>query len=215
MADRGPDDGSAGTEGSDGDTENKKRRVADGIAQLLSRMQPLQPDLLRATQAHKALRALRLAHPKGIKEGWRNWSYQTQKIRTFWSHSWHGQKWKKYITLLLLYNGTAASVVSCLGAAIVAALNCYHLLPIYDPERGSFWAPCVGLVLFVFTLLFWRSGESVFLDLVSIDQDDPARKLKGLLSMGAFLKHSASWNLLFSHWMNQCTVYKPEIFYSL
>jgi hypothetical protein len=42
---------------------------------------------------------------------------QAESIGTFWSHSWHGNQWKKILTLMTFYNGTAAIALGFVAAA--------------------------------------------------------------------------------------------------
>ncbi|CAE7614995.1 ddx1 [Symbiodinium sp. KB8] len=134
-------------------------------------------------------------------------SYQTKKISMFWSHSWHGSTWRKYMTLLLFYNGATAAVIACLGSAVAAVLFAFELLPVVKGPNNytedlpyahwqTFWAATVGMILYILVLLFWRPVDSIFFDVICIDQLNPERKGKGLLSIGAFLKSSRSMLIL-------------------
>ena len=85
-------------------------------------------------------------------------------------------------------------ICSSLGALVVASLFAAKLLPgpEWDKElwiypRG-FWAMLVGPVIYLLVLLLWQPQQSVFLDIMCIDQEDPRQKASGMLSMGAFLK---------------------------
>ena len=126
-------------------------------------------------------------------------SYRTKQINMFWSHSWHGSTWRKYMTLLLFYNGAAAAVVASLGSAVASVLFALQLLPVvHEPTSSkdaywqSFWASLLGMILYVLILLFYRPQVPIFLDVICIDQVNAKRKGFGLLSMGAFLKASRS-----------------------
>jgi len=126
----------------------------------------------------------------------------TREIEVFWSHSWRDNHWRKYVTLALFCNGFAALAISCAGALLAACLFAFRQLPapegIEDEEDPrSVWALGVGMSLYVLTLFLWRERQLVFLDVVSIDQQNPALKMKGLLSLGAFLKYSESMLVLF------------------
>ncbi|CAK9053733.1 unnamed protein product [Durusdinium trenchii] len=177
----------------------RQEEITERVGKILSRMTPCGVDILRGTKAYQVLQGFGspLRHPSPSLHAK---SYPTEKIQTFCSHSWQGWWLAKYLTLLLFYNGTAAAVVSSIGAAIAAGLFCFDVLPILKAEDSqywsSFWAVIVGGLLYVITLLFWRRSSSLFLDTICIDQVDPARKSKGLFSMGAFLKSSNSMLVL-------------------
>ncbi|CAE7948820.1 unnamed protein product, partial [Symbiodinium sp. KB8] len=131
--------------------------------------------------------------------------YPTTTIRTFWSHSWHGGAWKKYVTLLLFYHGTAALLIASLGAGLASVLFGLEILPaLSQPKEGDsnfqcIWTNPVGLVSYCVVLLFWRSSADVFLDVICIDQEVQPRKADGLLSIGAFLKKSDTMLVLWDH----------------
>ena len=52
-------------------------------------------------------------------------SFKSQKISTFWSHSWHGGHWKKILTLLTFYNASAALVCGFLIAILMMILKIF------------------------------------------------------------------------------------------
>ncbi|CAE7774987.1 ABCC12 [Symbiodinium sp. CCMP2456] len=83
---------------------------ADFIADTVTTMKPVSTDVLRAVQVCDALEnfGANLRKPCGSRHVL---SYPTTKIRTFWSHSWHGRAWKKYATLLLFYHGSCSVLV--------------------------------------------------------------------------------------------------------
>eukprot|EP00439_Symbiodinium_sp_Y106_P078130 s204_g16.t4 len=177
----------------------------DLIARMVGRMVPVCPDVLRATRAGDVFRGFGKAL-RGSKKLHRL-SYQTKKINMFWSHSWHGSTWRKYMTLLLFYNGAAAAVIASLGSAVACVLFASELLPVLRGPNNftedlpyahwqSFWAALVGMILYILMLLFWRPVDSIFFDMICIDQVSPERKGKGLVSMGAFLKASRSMLIL-------------------
>ena len=111
------------------------------------------------------------------------------------------------MTLLLFYNGATAAVIACLGSAVAAVLFALELLPVVKGPNNytedlpyarwqTFWAATVGMILYILVLLFWRPVDSIFFDVICIDQLNPERKGKGLLSIGAFLKASRSMLIL-------------------
>ncbi|CAK9059962.1 unnamed protein product [Durusdinium trenchii] len=164
-------------------------RVADKVAA----MEPTSPEVIRAVTACHALRCGR-----GISRHEYRKSFPTTQIKQFWSHSWQGGWRSKITTLLFLHNHIPAVICSSLGALVVASLFAAKLLPgpEWDKElwiypRG-FWAMLVGPVIYLLVLLLWQPQQSVFLDIMCIDQEDPRQKASGMLSMGAFLKCSNS-----------------------
>ena len=129
---------------------------SDAIAGVVTCMQPVSATVLRATRAcdalagfGSALRGSKRLHHK---------SYQAQKISMFWSHSWHGSAWRKWITLLLFYNGQTATAIACIGSAVASLLFAFEVLPVLSGADNftehvsqdkwqSFWAALVGMIL--------------------------------------------------------------------
>ena len=71
----------------------------DDMAGEVASMEPVCPDLLRATPAWQVLQSFGAAlrwTPKDLYER----SFPVKLIQVFWSHSWHGNNYMK--TLLLL-----------------------------------------------------------------------------------------------------------------
>lgn len=174
---------------------------ADFVADTVMSMKPVSADVIRAVQVCDALGNF----GANLRKPWlsqHTLSYPTTKIRTFWSHSWHGRAWKKYVTLLLFYHGTAALTVASMGAAVVSWLFSFEILPplLQPGEEDTYfhclWTKPVGLVLYCIVLLFGRRSDPVFLDVICIDQQDQTEKAKGILSIGAFLKSSDSMLVL-------------------
>ncbi|CAE7246770.1 unnamed protein product [Symbiodinium sp. CCMP2456] len=178
---------------------------SDNIAEVVIRMKPVSATVLRATRAcdaldnfGSALRGCTTMH---------HLSYQAETISMFWSHSWHGEAWRKWITLLLFYNGQTAATIACFGSAVASVLFAFEVLPVLiGPDNysenvpasmwQSFWAALVGMILYLSVLVFWRPSGSIFLDVICIDQTNKSGKGQGLLSMGAFLKSSQSMLVL-------------------
>eukprot|EP00927_Polykrikos_kofoidii_P083293 TRINITY_DN8499_c0_g1_i2.p1 TRINITY_DN8499_c0_g1~~TRINITY_DN8499_c0_g1_i2.p1 ORF type:complete len:512 (-),score=51.98 TRINITY_DN8499_c0_g1_i2:155-1690(-) len=133
-----------------------------------------------------------------------DWSRAVQAINQFWSHSWTDAAWLKIVILLVEYNGLAAVVVGTSAAFVVSALVAAGALPVMgssifvnDKELVlSFWSHSAGVLCFVLTLLFWPSGQLVFLDTICISQVNTKRQLDGVRSIGAFLKASQSMLVL-------------------
>ena len=107
--------------------------VADralGVAQFVAKMEPCEPDILRATRARNVLISggRRLRRPRQ-SPGLYDYSVPVSKIQEFWSHSWHGRKYLKALLLLLLYNGPAATILGTLSALLMMFLHSIELLP--------------------------------------------------------------------------------------
>ena len=133
-----------------------------------------------------------------------HWSFMTQKIDQFLSHSWRGQSGRKIIMLMILKNGLLATTLGTCCAVIMMLLFLFEILPDChklqlfdgDAELTSVWSLLTGMLVFVATLLWHRPRESVFMDQVCIDQESSVSKAEGLLNMGAFLRASASMLVL-------------------
>ncbi|CAE7578636.1 unnamed protein product [Symbiodinium sp. CCMP2592] len=82
--------------------------------------------------------------------------------------------------------------------AVVALLLCRAgMLPLYIGQRmARFWCSTAGMVGYYLTLLLWHRKKRAFLDIACIHQTDPVLKAEGLISMGAFLKNSESFLVL-------------------
>eukprot|EP00927_Polykrikos_kofoidii_P083292 TRINITY_DN8499_c0_g1_i1.p1 TRINITY_DN8499_c0_g1~~TRINITY_DN8499_c0_g1_i1.p1 ORF type:complete len:511 (-),score=45.63 TRINITY_DN8499_c0_g1_i1:155-1687(-) len=130
-------------------------------------------------------------------------SRAVKTINQFWSHSWADAGWLKVVILLVECNGLAAGVAGTLAAFVVSALVVAGALPVmgtisfYDKEASlTPWSLSAGVLCFVLTLLFWPSGQLVFLDTICISQVNTKRQLDGVRSIGAFLKASQSMLVL-------------------
>jgi len=194
--------------GEEEDTESDEPlQLEEFLAERISELQPTSPDIVRATPAYQGLRRCGAAL-RGERQDSYHRSFETSRIASFWSHSWHGSKWRKVVTALWVYNSVPATYVSTIGAFLVSLLYGLKVLPgmsywdSYEYPR-SYWASSVGLVLYCLTFLFWQPRQHIFLDVLCIDQIDPTRKAAGILSMGAFLKCSDSmlvlWDPTYTH----------------
>ncbi|CAE6973405.1 unnamed protein product [Symbiodinium sp. CCMP2592] len=178
--------------------------IAEVMAEVVAGMKPVSATVLRATRACDALEGFGSAL-RGSK-ALHHRSYETHTISMFWSHSWHGKAWRKWITLLLFYNGWAATAIACIGSTVASVLFALEVLPVLGPDNfteyvsqdmwQSFWAALVGMILYLSVLVFWRPSGSIFLDMICIDQVNKRNKGQALLSMGAFLKSSESMLVL-------------------
>ena len=205
--------GSAGThvlsspghrESEESDENEESQEAADSlydkIADLLASMQPIGEDMVRGIAVRHVLHgfgaALRL-HPSRQQDTLRRLhqkSRPTDAIGEFWSHSWRGKAWRKILTLILLKNGVAAAIIGTLAACLGSALTYYEVLPLFG--GAPLWGNILGACFFILTLFLWPSKQNIFLDVACIDQDNPEKKGKGILSLGATLRRSKAFLLL-------------------
>ena len=171
--------------------------LQDGVRQALvgtlTSLQPLRADLVRGTPAYVPLRrGGRILRGFGVedKDRLHSFSFPTEKIAQFWSHSWHGATLSKVLMLLVLTNGIPSICTGTLGGALVVLLW-WTVGPLQDPVDPLELMLCTTLFS-VFccgvTFFFWRPRHTVFLDQICIHQADVARKTAGLISMPAILK---------------------------
>ncbi|CAE7945289.1 unnamed protein product, partial [Symbiodinium sp. KB8] len=170
----------------------------------LASMETVDPSILRATQAWRVLyaggSAVRLPNRHLFHH-----SFPASSIQVFWSHSWHGNKLLKTLLLLMLYNGPAATIAANISALLMMILQSASFLPGYE-RRGSVdrtvefvlgpWCTLTGGLVFTLFLLTWKSNRVIFYDQICIHQTDPHLKREGILSIGAFLKHSDEFLLV-------------------
>ena len=106
------------------------------LSQRLPRMAVVNPEVLRVTPVFRALEQFAAALRFESSGDFYHKSRKCQKISTFWSHSWHGGHWKKILTIVTLYNGTAAVCLALLTGAVMMVLFILGALPGID--RGWF-----------------------------------------------------------------------------
>ena len=106
----------------------------------------------------------------------------------------------------MLYNGPAATIAANVSALLMMILQSASFLPGYE-RRGSGvdrtvefilgpWCTLTGGLVFTLFLLTWKSNRVIFYDQICIHQTDPHLKREGILSIGAFLKHSDEFLLV-------------------
>ena len=93
------------------------------LAQKVSQMEVLHPEVLRVTYAFQALQ--RFGRVFRVDGDFYHKSRKSEKIKTFWSHSWHGSSWKKILTLIAYYN---SRVAICFGTSVAFLMALLHLL---------------------------------------------------------------------------------------
>jgi len=158
------------------------------LAEAVAEMRATREDIVRATRTGYAL--LGLGRPFWSRRGefWR-FSEQTDRISSFWSHSWHGSTWMKVTTLFFLHNATPAFILSNLAVLLSMVLVYLQVLPSL-PGAGSWYCVYIGCPTQILTILFWQRRPKVFVDRVCIHQSDPQLKMAALFSLGAILKSS-------------------------
>ncbi|CAJ1396594.1 unnamed protein product [Effrenium voratum] len=177
----------------------------ESLAAFMKGMAVADPEVLRGTAAHQALSRF----GQGFRRrGLFGKSWPVTKIGQFWSHSWRERRWKKTLTLMIVFNGPAALVAAHLAAILTMLLLGAGVLPpvghpLFDGRPLHFYCQSTGFVAVVLTVLLWRPGRTIFLDRICIHQEDPKMKGKAITSMGGFLKHSEELLILFDETYTQ------------
>ena len=144
------------------------QRVIPKVAESIAEMEVTNPEVLRVAPAFSAFQNLAVALRVGCDGDFYYKSQKSEKISTFWSHSWHGGQWKKILTLLTFYNGPAAILFAFVIATLMMILFVSGYLPSLD--RGfwelyfSVWCLPCGFVVATMVMLLWRSQTKVFLE---------------------------------------------------
>ena len=148
------------------------------------------------TPVSRALERFAVALRFESDEDYYHKSHKSTKISTFWSHSWHGGPWKKVLTLVTIYNGTAAVSLAFLTGVLMMVLFSFRTLPgtdrgwIFGSWEWSCWSTSSGFVVASLVLTCWRSQKGVFLDRICICQNDEDLKTEAILSLAGLLKNS-------------------------
>eukprot|EP00438_Fugacium_kawagutii_P027697 Skav213627 [mRNA] locus=scaffold2986:641389:642846:- [translate_table: standard] len=165
---------------------------------MLSRMEVLNPEVVRVTPAFRAFQQCALALRDSDVDLYFK-SRKTQKISTFWSHSWHGSHWKKIVTLITIYNGPIAIVSGMFIATVMMILFALELLPGIDRGKQlphSYLCSLSGFVVTALVIIFWRPQKHIFLDRICISQTDMTLKAQAIKSLAGLLKESDSMLIL-------------------
>ena len=172
------------------DVNDGGQHLAPFYIAFINQMEATRPEILRGVRVGKLLRYLPSTWlQRGDFDTLHSLSQQTTHFDQFWSHSWRGGRWTKYINILYLHNCVPATIAGSLSASVVCGLVSAGLLV-------GRWCLFSGLVAFCSFLLLWRPRKLVFIDIACIPQADQDRKGEAILSMGAFLKQSASMLVL-------------------
>ncbi|CAE8605722.1 unnamed protein product [Polarella glacialis] len=140
---------------------------------------------------------------------------QVERIGTFISHDWGSSGSLKFMALLLRFNSRAAAVMAVGVSLVVGFLEAFHFVScttcirniggaVYITRESSLSFPS-GLVAYCIILFSWQRilslrGRSamVFLDKLCIDQQNEARKERGILGLAGFLEISDELVILWS-----------------
>eukprot|EP00929_Paragymnodinium_shiwhaense_P028878 TRINITY_DN16668_c0_g1_i1.p1 TRINITY_DN16668_c0_g1~~TRINITY_DN16668_c0_g1_i1.p1 ORF type:complete len:526 (-),score=55.08 TRINITY_DN16668_c0_g1_i1:49-1626(-) len=196
-----------------GDVGSKK---SDDFRTLVVRASTLPRSLLRAVPAHLALSGYGkyFKNNAGTSEDFEA-SLPTDIIDDFISHDWQTARLDKTLTLLFLYNSTAAMKISMAVAVALAAAQVaagWHLPRDAPPTVTGFvlnsLCLCVGSCVYFTVLFHWQRirqtlplrlrSRLLFVDKLCIHQDDPELKEQGVMGLAAFLGQSRRMVILWS-----------------
>ncbi|CAE7400230.1 unnamed protein product, partial [Symbiodinium sp. CCMP2456] len=178
------------------DTDLHIEAVIPTLVERIAKMEVVNPEVLRVTPVFRALEHFAVALRVGSAGNLYHKSHQSQRISTFWSHSWHAGHWKKIFAVITLYNGTAAVLLSLLTGACMMLLYGLGTLPGFDRgwwhdgHQWSCWSTFSGFVVASLVMIFWRPRTRVFLDRICISQSDAGLKMEAILSLAGLLKNS-------------------------
>ena len=142
------------------------KKLTKYMAQSIAHMEVLSPEVLRVTSAYQAFQQCGAA----LRPRQRGLLYQksrkSHKISTFWSHSWRGGHWKKLLTLVIFYNGTAAVSLGFLAGLVMMLLCSFELLPGFERQdyqlKWKCWSLCSGCIVTSLVMIFWRPQTEIF-----------------------------------------------------
>ncbi len=178
-------------------------RIILRVAKDLANMEVVNPEVVRVTPVFQVFQQGAVA----LRESEVDFYFKSQsavKISTFWSHSWHGSRWNKIITLITIYNGPAAAVSGMVSAVVAMILYCFEVLPGLDRGREvdgvfypySCWSLWFGFIATTLVTIFWQPRKRVFLDRICISSTNQRLKTEAIFSLGGLLKHSDSMLVL-------------------
>ncbi|CAE7357647.1 unnamed protein product [Symbiodinium microadriaticum] len=171
-------------------TDETKRSYYEQVLAHFVDLKPTRTDIIRGIPVYRVLHLIPWLEIRGYScKSWYVLS-QVTELDEFWSHSWQGAAWQKYLNVLILSNGFAAFLVSNLTAILAYILVMLEILPTDEGQHGSKWCSCFGILAYYLILLCYRPWKMIFLDIVCINQEDRALKLEGTVSMGATLRSS-------------------------
>ena len=128
----------------------------------------------------------------------------------FISHNWSVKRWKKFLSLCLVWSGFRAIVACCTVQLLCFLLLVAQILPVstsqVDGHPFSLWCTiaCLGTYLLVVLVahevldLLGMQGYRTFLDTACVDQKNEEKKRAGIQSVTACLFHSETLVVLYS-----------------
>ena len=183
--------------------ELERLMLQAAMAKDLAKMEVVNPEVVRVTPVFRVFEQGSAA----LREREVDFYFKSHvglKISTFWSHSWHGSKWKKIITLITIYNGPAAAVSGMVSAVVAGILYCFEVLSSMDRGRVedgrsygySCWSLWFGFIATTLVMIYWRPRKRVFLDRICISSTNDRLKAEAICSLAGLLKHSDSMLIL-------------------
>ena len=161
----------------------------------MARLEILKPEALRVTRAHKAFQRCGQALSLDDDSDLYRESFMHEKISCFWSHSWHGGRWPKVLTIMMHYKGQPAVLLGSFAALVMGGCFICGLLPGLsrfgvNDQAWSTWSLCIGFAATVITFFLWRPQQLVFLDRICISKNDKNLKTATIFSLAGILKKS-------------------------
>ena len=158
-------------------------------------MDVINPEVLRVTPAYRAFERCAQALRVGKDGDLYFKSEKSDKVSTFWSHSWRGGHRGKIMTLMTFYNEAPAVILGSLVAVLMMFLFGFADLPAwYRIESNGVgyarWSLCSGFLATSMAMLFWRPQDRVFLDKICIHEKDLTLKTQAIFSLAGLLKKS-------------------------
>eukprot|EP00929_Paragymnodinium_shiwhaense_P099596 TRINITY_DN61328_c0_g2_i1.p1 TRINITY_DN61328_c0_g2~~TRINITY_DN61328_c0_g2_i1.p1 ORF type:complete len:836 (-),score=177.31 TRINITY_DN61328_c0_g2_i1:172-2679(-) len=145
-------------------------------------------------------------------------SEQVEALDDFVSHDWGTGRWTKFISLSVLYNSVPAGIIASLVSVTLGLLQILfpEMVPpgLYTRQVGGVmvtfkdgvYALPAGGITFAFVFVFWqrlnrsccRRRRMLFVDKLCIHQTMQDRKIRGIMSLSAFLKVSGRFVIIWS-----------------
>lgn len=140
-------------------------------------------------------------------------SKPVEHYKEYLSHRRCDKRRKKWITILLYYNSTPASVVGSIVAVVACVLRALEILPAapvndsLDAGHIAPWSLGLGYLIFLICLRFWHHlpsavggslGRSVFADTFCINYADADQKATGISNFVAYVSESERVLVLWS-----------------
>ena len=173
------------------DFEARLEELLPQVAQAVAQMEVTTPEVLRVTMAHEAFRCCGRILRSDFQGDVYHKSRMSQKISTFWSHSWHGNAHAKIWSLMTFYNSRPAILLGCCSALLMMLLHIFEVLPgsLVALPGGNNSATLAGILTTALVLVLWRPRSQVFLDKICISHDAEL-KTTAIFSLAGFLKKS-------------------------